>query len=103
MLAAVKPAIPAEMITATLGSALIRNCKDDERHLEVRIGNVERATGRRQVFGAVAKTDTALITLTQRSLNTVGRTESTLHALHCGPTQSALPLPTPWAASGRDW
>jgi hypothetical protein len=75
--AATKPAVEAEMITVTLGSTLIRGCEDGERHLEVRIGNVETATGRRQVFGAVAKTDTDLAALIRGSLDAVGRTEDT--------------------------
>jgi hypothetical protein len=35
------------------------------------------ASGRRQVFGAVAKTDTDLAGLIRRSLDAVGRTEGT--------------------------
>ena len=46
--------------------------------LEVRIGDVETATGRRQVFGAVAKTDTDLGALIRHSLDAVGRTECVL-------------------------
>jgi hypothetical protein len=45
--------------------------------LEVRIGNVETATGQRQVFGAVAKTGTDASALICRGLDAVGRTEST--------------------------
>ena len=52
--------VDAEAIVVTLDSTFIRSCEDGERHLEVRIGNVETASGRRQVFGAVAKTDTDL-------------------------------------------
>jgi hypothetical protein len=43
-----------------LDSTFIRSCEEGERHLEVRIGNVETTTGRRQVFGAVAKSATRL-------------------------------------------
>ena len=50
----------AEAIMVTLDSTFIRSCEAGERHLEVRIGNVETASGGRQVFGAVAKTDTDL-------------------------------------------
>jgi hypothetical protein len=75
--ATVKPATSAETITVTLDSTFIRSCEDGERHLEVRIGNVETATGRRRVFGAVAKTDTDLAALIRRSLDAVGRTEGT--------------------------
>jgi hypothetical protein len=49
--ATAKPATPAAMITLTLDATSIRSCEDNERRLEVRIGNVE-TTGRRQVFGA---------------------------------------------------
>jgi hypothetical protein len=50
-----RPPTGTEAIVVTLDSTFIRSCEDGERHLEVRIGNVETATGRRQVFGAVAK------------------------------------------------
>ena len=68
---------PTTMITLTLDSTFIRSCEDSGRHLEVRIGNVETATGRRQVFGAVAKTDTDLATLIRGNLDAVGRTGNT--------------------------
>ena len=58
MPAVAKPASPAEAIVVTLDSTFIRSCEAGERHLEVRIGNVETTTGRRQVSGAVARTDT---------------------------------------------
>jgi hypothetical protein len=74
---AAKPATPAETIVVTLDSTFIRGCEEGERHLEVRIGNVETATGRRQVFGAVAKTDTDLGALIRRGLDAIGRTEGT--------------------------
>ena len=68
----------AETITLTLDATFVRSCEDGERHLEVRIGNVETATGRRRVFGAVAKTDTDLAALIRGSLDAVGRTETTV-------------------------
>jgi hypothetical protein len=77
MLPTVQPATSAEAVTLTLDSTFIRSCEGAERHLEVRIGNVETATGRRQVFGAVAKTDTDLAALIRGSLDAVGRTEGT--------------------------
>src|SRR4051794_5600223 len=70
LVAAAEPATPSEAIVVTLDSTFIRSCEAGERHVEVRIGNVETATGRRQVFGAVAKTDTDLAALIRRSLNT---------------------------------
>jgi hypothetical protein len=45
--------------------------------LEVRVGNVETADGGRQVFGAVAKAETDLTALIQRTLETVGRSDTT--------------------------
>ena len=51
--AAVRPDTAAPAITVTLDSTFIRSCEDGERHLEVRAGNVETASGGRQVFDAV--------------------------------------------------
>lgn len=67
----------AEAIVVTLDSTFVRSCADGERYLEVRIGNVETATGRRQVFSAVAKAGTDLAALIRRSLDAVGRTGKT--------------------------
>jgi hypothetical protein len=72
------PPTGAEAIVVTLDSTFIRSCQAGERHLEVRIGNVETASGGRQVFGAVAKTDTDLAGLIRRSLDAVGQTEGTV-------------------------
>src|SRR3712207_2768492 len=66
------PPTGAETIVVTLDSTFIRSCGAGERHLEVRIGNVETTTGRRQVFGAVARTETDLGALIRRSLDAVG-------------------------------
>ena len=68
----------APSITVTLDSTFIRSCEDGERHLEVRVGNVETETGGRQVFGAVAKADTDIKMLIGRSLDAVGQTEDTV-------------------------
>ena len=57
--------------------AIIASCEDGERHLEVRVGNVETETGGRQVFGAVARSDTDIKRLIGRTLDAVGRTDST--------------------------
>ena len=75
---AVKPATAASAITVTVDSTFIRGCQDGERHLEVRVGNVETSDGGRQVFGAVARTDTDIAELIRRSLETVGRTADTV-------------------------
>ena len=65
----------AATITVTLDSTFIRSCEDGERHLEVRVGNVETESGGRQVFGAVAGSDTDIKVLIGRNLDAVGRTE----------------------------
>jgi hypothetical protein len=77
MQAVTPPPTGAEAIVVTLDSTFIRSCGAGERHLEVRIGNVETTTGRRQVFGAVARTDTDPAALIRRGLDAVGRTEGT--------------------------
>src|SRR4051812_40532989 len=71
------PPTRAEAIVVTLDSTVIRRCGAGQRHLEVRIDNAETTTGRRQVFGAVAKAETDLGALIRRSLDAVGRTEGT--------------------------
>jgi hypothetical protein len=76
--AAVRPDTAAAAITVTLDSTFIRSCEDGERHLEVRVGNVETETSGRQVFGAVAKADTDVEGLIRRSLDAVGRSEATV-------------------------
>jgi hypothetical protein len=91
--AAVKPAVGASAINITLDSTFIRGCRDGERHLEVRVGNVETLSGGRQVFGAVAKADTEIAVLIRRSLETVGRvadTELTAFTDGCSGLQSIL-------------
>ncbi len=45
--------------------------------MEVRVGNVETVDGGRQVFGAVTKAETDITTLIQRTLETVGWTDTT--------------------------
>jgi hypothetical protein len=47
---------PKEVEPAVVG----RGCHHGERHLGVRVGNVETSGGGRQVFGAVAKADQVL-------------------------------------------
>jgi hypothetical protein len=53
-----KPPAAASAITVSLDSTFIRGREESERHLEVRVGNVETADGGRQVFGAVTRADT---------------------------------------------
>lgn len=45
----------AAPITISLDSTFIRSREDAERHLEVRVGNVETETGGGQIFGAVTR------------------------------------------------
>jgi hypothetical protein len=75
--AADKPPVAAAAITLTLDSTFIRSREDSERHLEVRVGNVETAGGGRQVFGAVTRADTAITALIRRTIETVGRDDHT--------------------------
>ena len=75
--AAVTPTTSAAMITRTLDSTFIRSCEDSGRHLEARIGNVGAATGRRPVFGVVAKTDADLAALIRGNLDAAGRAGDT--------------------------
>jgi hypothetical protein len=75
--AAIQPETPASAIVVSLDSTFIRSCEEGERHLEVRVGNVETKAGGRQVFTAVAKADTAIEAQIRRELDAVGRTEAT--------------------------
>jgi hypothetical protein len=75
--AAAEPAGVAPAITVSVDSTYIRSCEDGQRHLEVRLGNVETSNGARQVFAAVAKTDTPIEALIQRGLKEVGHTADT--------------------------
>ena len=72
-----QPTTAAALITVSVDSTFIRSREEGERHLEVRVGNVETASGGRQVFGAVAKADTDIATLIRQSLRVVGRTDDT--------------------------
>jgi len=75
--AAVRPETTVSAIVVTLDSTFIRSCGDGERHLEVRVGNVEPNAGNRQVFGVVAKSGTTFEELIRRNLDAVGRTGDT--------------------------
>jgi len=74
----VEPVTPAASISISVDSTFIRSCENGERHLEVRVGNAETDAGGRQVFGAVARSETDLVTLVGRTLDSVGRTEATV-------------------------
>jgi hypothetical protein len=75
--AAAEKSPAAAAITISLDSTFIRSRDDGERHLEVRVGNVETVAGGRQVFGAVTRAETDITALTQRTLETMGRTDTT--------------------------
>jgi hypothetical protein len=72
-----KPVAAAMSITVTTDSTFIRSREEGNRHLEVRVGNVETSDGGRQVFGAVAGSDTDIAVQIRRSLEAVGRTAAT--------------------------
>jgi hypothetical protein len=72
----VDTAAAVSAITLTVDSTYIRSCEVGQRHLEVRLGNVETSDGARQVFAAVAKTDTQIEALIRRSLAEVGQTKN---------------------------
>jgi hypothetical protein len=75
--AATTPETMAPAVVVTLDSTFIRSCENSERHLEVRVGNVETKSGGRQVFGSVAKAETDIKVLINRNLDAVGRAEHT--------------------------
>jgi hypothetical protein len=75
--AAEKPSAAASAITISLDSSFIRGRDDGERHLEVRVGNVETGDGGRQIFGAVARAETDITALIRRTLQTAGRIDTT--------------------------
>ena len=75
--AAIRPPAAAPAITVTVDSTFIRIREDDERHFEVRVGNVETTAGGRQVFGGVAKVGTDIEGLIRKNLDAVGGTGDT--------------------------
>jgi hypothetical protein len=102
--AAVQPAVAASAITVSVDSTYIRSCEDGQRHLE--LGNVETANGARQVFAAVARTDTAIETLIRRSLAEVGTaadTELTAFTDGCPGLRSILVKAGITKPPGLDW
>lgn len=75
--AVVGPITAAPAISISLDSTFIRSRHEGERHLEVRVGNVETPDGGRQVFGAVAKSGTDILALIDWNLEIMGRTSDT--------------------------
>jgi hypothetical protein len=70
--AAVRPATVAPAISISLDSTFILSRHEGERLIEVRVGNVETPGEGRQVFGAVAKSDTDILKPIGRTLETMG-------------------------------
>jgi hypothetical protein len=75
---AIAPAKPAAAISVSVDSTFIRSCEEGERHLEVKVGNAETDAGGRQVFAAVAGSETDVVALIGRTLDSVGRTRATV-------------------------
>jgi hypothetical protein len=75
---AIAPAKPAAAISVSVDSTFIRSCEKGERHLEVKVGNAETDAGGRQVFAAVAGSETDVVALIGRTLDSVGRTRATV-------------------------
>src|SRR4051794_16191232 len=101
-----EPATATAAITLSVDSTFIRSCEAGPRHLEVRLGNVETPDGARQVFAAVAKTDTSIETLIWRSLADVGTatdTELTAFTDGCPGLRSMLVDAGVTKPPGLDW
>ena len=74
----IAPATPSAAISISVDATFIRSREEGERHLEVRVGNAETDAGGRQVFAAVAGSETDLVALIGRTLDSVGRTGATV-------------------------
>ena len=72
----VPPAASAEL-SVSVDSTFIRSCEPGERHLEVRVGNVETRAGARHVFAAVTKSDPEAAQVIERCLAGAGRAAGT--------------------------
>jgi hypothetical protein len=75
--ATTRPEVAASVVVVILDSTFIRSCEQEQRHLEVRVGNVETESGGRQVFGSVVRAGTDIKVLINRNLDSVGRTGET--------------------------
>jgi len=67
----------APAIDISLDATFVRSRHEGERHMEVRVGNLEAPGGGRQVFGAVAKSGTSILALISRNLEIMGRNGDT--------------------------
>jgi hypothetical protein len=98
------PETMAPLVVVTPDSTFIRSCENSERHLEVRVGNVETKSGGRQVFGSVAKAETDIKMLINRNLDPVGRNGHTaLTAFTDGCPDFGAFSPTPASPRRRFW
>ena len=61
----------------TLDSTFIRRCENEERHLEMCVGNGETRCGGSRVFSAVANAEMDIKVLINRNLDAVGHTANT--------------------------
>ena len=87
-------AAEAPAIDISLDATFVRSRHEDERHMEVRVGNVEAPGGGRQVFGTVSKSDTSILALIGRNLEIMGRngdTKLTAFTDGCSGLRSILP------------
>ena len=67
----------APALDISLDATFVRSRHEGERHMEVRVGNVEAPGGGRQVFGTVAKSGTSILALISRNLEIMGRNGDT--------------------------
>ena len=100
-----KPVAAAISITVTTDSTFIGSCEEGNRHLEVRVGNVETSFGGRQVFGAVASSDTDIAVQLRRVFEAVGSGRTAATKGDCVHRRLSRPadrfLPTPASPRGR--
>jgi hypothetical protein len=101
-----RPEAAASAVVVTLDSTFIRRCEREERHLEVRVGNVETESGGRQVFGSVVRAGMDIKVLINRNLDAVGRTgetELTAFTDGCSGLRNALADAGVTTAPFLDW
>jgi hypothetical protein len=98
--------VAASAVVVTLDPTFIRSCEQEERHLEVRVGNVETGSGGRQVFGSVVRAGTDIKILINRNLDAVGRageTELTAFTDGCSGLRNILADADVTTAPFLDW
>src|SRR5918994_3606577 len=100
----IAPATPSAAISISVDATFIRSREAGGRHLEVKVGNAETDAGGRQVFAAVAGSETDLVALIGRTLDSVGRTGTTV--LTGSPTGAPVcgrSCPPPASPRRRSW